>query len=241
MRSLNHSKHRFLNFCIQTFRNKIFVEIVGSVFFTVHLWKIKVLECATDVELSPWLTRLQIEQASCLQQSNCLQRNNKYTHIRTNLNPLSDTKFFYCVIFNITWMKLFNPVLPRITNHQPPLPYSCFVESIKFLTAKPTKMAKNNPNEVSPWNRLCDAIKIQLGLDDRVKLEMHFDWKKIYQPMIEAKFNMEYEIESLDADDYCSITSQGDYFVQFCNPPLPTLVADNATLGKNLTGCFRPS
>ena len=98
-------------------------------------------------------------------------------------------------------------------------------------------MARNNPNEVSPWNRLCDeryhqnSAKIWL----EVKFEMHFDWIKIYQPMTEAKFNMEYEIESLDADDYCSITAQGDYFVQFCNPPLPTLVADNATLGKTLT------
>jgi len=43
---------------------------------------------------------------------------------------------------------------------------------------------------------------------------------------------MEYEIESMVGDDYCSITAQGDYFVQFCNPPLPTLVADNATLGE---------
>ena len=44
---------------------------------------------------------------------------------------------------------------------------------------------------------------------------------------------MEYEIEALVGDDYCSITAQGDYFVQFCNPPLPTLVADNATLGMS--------
>ena len=54
----------------------------------------------------------------------------------------------------------------------------------------------------------------------------------IYKPEKEAKFNMEYEIEQLDSDDYCTISADDDYFVQFCNPPLPSFVADNATIGK---------
>lgn len=54
----------------------------------------------------------------------------------------------------------------------------------------------------------------------------------IYKPEKEAKFNMEYEIEQLDSDDYCTISADDDYFVQFCNPPLPSFVADNATIGE---------
>jgi uncharacterized protein YegL len=43
---------------------------------------------------------------------------------------------------------------------------------------------------------------------------------------------MEYQIEQLDSDDYCTISADDEYFVQFCNPPLPTFVADNATIGE---------
>ena len=49
---------------------------------------------------------------------------------------------------------------------------------------------------------------------------------------------MEYEIEQVDSDDYCTISADDDYFVQFCNPPLPSFVADNATIGKFLS-CLR--
>ena len=44
---------------------------------------------------------------------------------------------------------------------------------------------------------------------------------------------MEYEIDQVDSDDYCTISADGDFFVQFCNPPLPTFVPDNFTMGKS--------
>ena len=49
---------------------------------------------------------------------------------------------------------------------------------------------------------------------------------------------MEYATEALSADDYCSVSVDGAYFVQFCDPPLPSLVADNQTLGIFLKSCF---
>ena len=43
---------------------------------------------------------------------------------------------------------------------------------------------------------------------------------------------MEYKTEELNADDYCTVSADGEYFVQFCDPPLPSFVSGNATLGK---------
>lgn len=43
---------------------------------------------------------------------------------------------------------------------------------------------------------------------------------------------MEYKTEEINADDYCSLSVDGDYFVTFCDPPLPSFVADNETIGE---------
>jgi len=64
---------------------------------------------------------------------------------------------------------------------------------------------------------------------------VEFKWIKLLNPIKEAKFNMEYKTEAISADDYCSVSVDGDYFVQFCDPPLPSFVADNHTLSTFLT------
>jgi hypothetical protein len=59
------------------------------------------------------------------------------------------------------------------------------------------------------------------------------------KPFLEAKFNMEYKTEEINADDYCSLSVDGDYFVTFCDPPLPSFVADNETIGIYSMASFR--
>ena len=50
---------------------------------------------------------------------------------------------------------------------------------------------------------------------------------------------MEYKTEEINADDYCSLSVDGDYFVTFCDPPLPSFVADNETIGIYSMASFR--
>lgn len=48
-------------------------------------------------------------------------------------------------------------------------------------------------------------------------------------PKTGAKFEMEYSTEIHSSDDFCTITADGQYFVQFCDPPVPSFVNDSVS------------
>jgi hypothetical protein len=40
---------------------------------------------------------------------------------------------------------------------------------------------------------------------------------------------MEYSTEIHSSEDFCTITADGHYFVQFCDPPVPSFVDDSVS------------